>query len=400
MDIAFTKEALDNLKPKSKRYYIKDRKTSYLSLVVYESGSKTFIINRRINGQMQKIKIGRYDCLTIEQARKKAKTINAEIEMGANPKQEKLEAKKALTFLQLYELYYEQYAVPFTKRPEDNKAILDNHVFPSYGSTKANSISPHDMRALHSAIGNKKSVYSKPGETKKSLSTANRVIAIVSAVFNFGIKNGLLSGSNPCSSFQKYKTVSRDRFITFDEMSKFMDALKAEPKLFSDFFKICLYTGARKTNVLSMKYEDLHYDIKQWRIAENQTKNKEVNIVSLSESALKILQSRDMFNEFSKSPSKFVFPGEGEAGHLKDPKRSFGRIKKHMGIPDIRIHDLRRTLGSYMAINGASLPMIGKALNHKSHASTAIYARLSHDPILQAVNAVTSYIPKVDNWTY
>ena len=88
----------------------------------------------------------------------------------------------------------------------------------------------------------------------------------------------------------------------------------------------------------------------------------------------------------SQEKSPFVFPGNGKKGHLDDPKRAFDRIRKRMNADNFRMHDLRRTLGSYMAINGISLPVIGKALNHKSQVSTAIYARLSQQPVEDAVN--------------
>jgi integrase len=57
---------------------------------------------------------------------------------------------------------------------------------------------------------------------------------------------------------------------------------------------------------------------------------------------------------------------------------------------DLRIHDLRRTLGSWQAKTGASLSIIGKSLNHKTHQATAIYARLDLDPVRQSVNTATS----------
>lgn len=59
-------------------------------------------------------------------------------------------------------------------------------------------------------------------------------------------------------------------------------------------------------------------------------------------------------------------------------------------IPDLRIHDLRRTLGSWQAITGASLPIIGKSLNHKSQQATAIYARLDLDPVRMSVEKATA----------
>jgi integrase len=59
-------------------------------------------------------------------------------------------------------------------------------------------------------------------------------------------------------------------------------------------------------------------------------------------------------------------------------------------IDDLRIHDLRRTLGSWQAKQGASLAIIGKSLNHKSQQATAIYARLDLDPVRTSVNNATA----------
>ena len=102
--------------------------------------------------------------------------------------------------------------------------------------------------------------------------------------------------------------------------------------------------------------------------------------------SIEILQRRLQTNLADSLLSNYVFPGPGKHGHLTDPKRAFDRIRDRMEAPDIRMHDLRRTFASYMAISGVSLPIIGAALNHKSLASTAIYARLAQAPILQAIN--------------
>ena len=61
----------------------------------------------------------------------------------------------------------------------------------------------------------------------------------------------------------------------------------------------------------------------------------------------------------------------------------------HASFQDLRIHDLRRTLGSWQAADGASLSIIGKTLGHKNVSTTAIYARLNLDPVRQSVNAAT-----------
>ena len=76
--------------------------------------------------------------------------------------------------------------------------------------------------------------------------------------------------------------------------------------------------------------------------------------------------------------------------HLVEPKKGWKRILERAKIEDLRIHDLRRTLGSWQAKTGASLAIIGKSLNHKNQNTTAIYARLDLDPVRDSINTATS----------
>jgi len=107
--------------------------------------------------------------------------------------------------------------------------------------------------------------------------------------------------------------------------------------------------------------------------------------VALSPEAIEILQNRK-----PSDGAIFVFPGSGKAGHLMEPKKGWKRILERAGIDNLRIHDLRRTLGSWQAKTGASLAIIGKSLNHKNQNTTAIYARLDLDPVRDSVNKATS----------
>jgi integrase len=381
--ISYTKDELDDLPITEKRYYVSDSKIRGLQLAVHPSGIKTYFLRCSVKGRQQRIKVGCYEKLSIEQARKEAKRLDSLITLGGDPQEEKRKERSQLTFKELYGFYYNQHAKVFTKRPKDNKNMMKKHVFPVIGNLTAENITKEKLRKLHLSIGE-----------IRSGATANRIITVVSSVFNFCIKHDYYAGINPCSGIKKFRTSSRDRFLSKEELSKFFEAIEQEDELFKHFFQVLLFTGARKGNVLSMKWADIDFDLRRWRIPDTHTKNKEVNIVVLNNEVLEILKQRQKSNLESENPSLFVFPGEGVKGYLNDPKRAFERVRKFMGKDDIRMHDLRRTLGSYMAISGISLPIIGKALNHKSQVSTAIYARLSQDPILDAVKQATALMQK------
>ena len=109
-------------------------------------------------------------------------------------------------------------------------------------------------------------------------------------------------------------------------------------------------------------------------------------VVPLCDPALAILQNRRK----AANGSPWVFPGRGKTGHLIGPKSAWARILKRAGLSDLRPHDLRRSLGSWQAMGGASLPIIGKSLGHTQAATTQIYARLQTDSVRASVAAATT----------
>ena len=176
---------------------------------------------------------------------------------------------------------------------------------------------------------------------------------------------------------------SRDRFLQADELTPFFKALsESTNEIMRDFFLLALLTGARRANVSGMRWVDVDLEAGVWRIAK--TKNGTPQAVTLSPEAVAVLESR------KESGGEFVFPGSGKTGHIVEPKKAWVTLLNAAGIENLRIHDLRRTLGSWQARTGASLPIIGKSLNHKTHQATAIYARLDLDPVRRSVNTATT----------
>jgi len=213
------------------------------------------------------------------------------------------------------------------------------------------------------------------------------VKALVSSIFGWSISVGLWQ-TNLALGIRLNREYSRDRFIQGDELPKFFQALADEENdIMRDYFLLSLLTGARRANVLAMQWKDVNLKRGEWRIEETKTGTPQT--VTLSPEVLSILRNR-IRNRKPSEPTTFVFPGDGRSGHLIEPKKGWQRILERAGIDNLRIHDLRRTLGSWQAKTGASLSIIGKSLNHKNPSTTAIYARLDLDPVRKSVNTATS----------
>ena len=375
--INFTKAKIEGLPLPEKGWtYYYDFKVQGLGIGVGSTGKRSFILYRKINGIPERITLGRYPDLSIEQARGKAAEINSAIAKGANPAQVKRGEKAELTFNDLFEEYLERHAKPNKKTWDEDKAKYGNNLAKPLGKKRLSTIDRASIATIHSAI-------TKAGYPTK----ANRIKTMISSIFGWGISAGLCQ-VNPAAGIRLNREYSRDRFIQRDEFPKLFQALADEQNgAMRDYFLLSLLTGARRSNVLAMQWKDVNLKSGEWYIKE--TKNRVPQTITLSPEALTVLRNR-IRNRKPSEPTTFVFPGDGSSGHLIEPKRSWKRILERADIDDLRIHDLRRTLGSWQAKTGASLVTIGKSLNHKSHNATMIYARLDTDTVRQSVNTATS----------
>lgn len=421
----FTKADIDNLPfpAKGKREYYRDEKEAGLVLDVRASGSKSFYLYKKINGKPERIFLGQYPDMKIPEARKACAITKGEIAHGKNPQEEKRKIKQEITLGEVFQEYMEKYSKPHKKSWEYDEREIPAY-FGHWFKRKLSSITAHEIRELHNAIYNKS--FQKNGAQRGGTYQANRALERIRALYNKAIEWGW-EGVNPSIGIKKFKEKSRDRFIQPNELPLLFAALEIEEnKTARDYIKMSLMTGARKSNVLAMRWDQVNWDQRLWRIPE--TKNGEPISIPLIPQALDLLEKR----QFS-AQSPWVFQSDQGKGHLADPKKTWDRVRQRAtlelwrlkpeyadlidnveqelneadnygftikklfksvlktaeareielpnGLMDVRLHDLRRTFGSYQAITGASLPIIGKTLGHKSAQSTEIYARLHDDPV-------------------
>jgi integrase len=190
-----------------------------------------------------------------------------------------------------------------------------------------------------------------------------------------------VTGENPAKGVKKFKEQARDRFIQPDGLPRFWQSLLDEPSRdLADSFMVALLTGARRSNVLAMRWEDVSFVRAEWRIPE--TKNGEPLTVPLVPKVVNLLRERQ-----GVATGEWVFPGEGQTGHLVEPKTAWRRVLERAGIEDLRLHDLRRTLGSNMAAAGVNTITTARTLGYKTLTMALRYQHLGTDPRGAAIQA-------------
>jgi integrase len=369
----FIKKSLDALPlpDKGKRIYVYDIKVRGLELMITDLGTKSFKVYRKFNNKPIRITLGKYPEMTIENARREAQRIINELNEGKNPNTEKKKLRAETSFKDLFSLYMERYS-----KQEKKTWKADERDVPKFlghwFQKKLSAISRQEVQALHEKVRQENGLYQ-----------ANRLLSRIHIIYNKAIEWGW-EGINPAQGIKKFKEKSRDRFLHPDELPRFFESLDMEQNdTIRDYIYVSLFTGVRKTNVLEMRWEDLYLERKEWLVPE--TKNGEHLRVHLVDLVMELLKKRSE----AYGTQEWVFPGTGATGHLMEPKAGWRRILDRAGIKDLRIHDLRRTLGSWQAATGANSYMIGRSLGHKTPQSTAVYARLNLDPVRDSVEKAT-----------
>ena len=381
--INFTKATLLALPlpPAGQRETYHDLKTNGLQIRSTGGGVKTFSVFRWVKGSRkpERMTLGRFPDISVEQARSMATEVNATIAKGDNPAEAMRKFRDEPTLGDLFLDYLERHAKVHKKSwMEDQKQF--NRYMTKFASRTLSSFQPSDFQRLHHRVGEEHGVYA-----------ANRLLSLLRAMFNRAKDWGLWNKDNPTQGIKKFKEKSRDRFLQSDELPKFFQALQNENnETMRDYFLISLLTGARRANVLSMRWTEISFERSEWRIEE--TKSGEPQTIPLTPEVINVLQERKKLAD-----SVFVFPGKGESGHMIEPKSGWKRIINHAGLKDVRIHDLRRTQGSWQAATGSSLPIIGKALGHKSTFATSIYTKLDLDPVRKSIETANQAMLKNAN---
>jgi integrase len=381
MKASFSKRSLEKLPTKDKRYAVFDSETNGLGLAVYPSGQKTFFHLRKVQGWPERTTIGPFPDLSVENARGKASELNGRLSRwkaddyeGPHPLGRR---NRTPTFGELLHDYVDRHLKNKAKNPElatqTARGMVDRYLA-SWRERKLGSIRREDVRNLLYDVAE-----------RRGRVIANRLVELVRRLYYWAEKEELYTGDNPARKIELYDEQERERFLNGEELGRLFTALRKETNRdLRDFVLLALFTGARKSDLFSMSWADISLPDNRWTIPN--PKSSKPYVVALTPEAVKILKDR---LKMQSDGTSWVFPSFGKTGHIVEVKRAWKLLLERAKISNLHIHDLRRTLGSWQAAMGVSIPVIGKSLGHASTQATMVYARLDLAPVRASVNAAT-----------
>ncbi len=377
-----TQQAVDRAAaPATGQRFLRDARVLGLALRVTSGGAKAWVWEGRVRGRVRRITLGPHPALSLAVARDQALATAAAVARGEDPAAARAHERGELTFGGLAELYLERHARPRKRSARQDEQMLrdvlgrpgkESALIPaSWRHRRLSDLTRQAVAELHARVGRDSGHYA-----------ANRGLALLRAMFNLARTWGLYSGDNPATGIRAFREEKRDRFLAPHELSRALAAIDQEPDWrWRAYFRLALLLGPRRQELLRARWPELDFPARSWRLPT--TKAERPHLLPLPTPAVEILESLP-----SRGQSEWVFPSPAaRSGHLEEPKKAWQRIRERANTKDVRIHDLRRTLGSWLAASGYGLPMIGRVLNHSQPSATAVYARLDLEPVRRALEA-------------
>jgi integrase len=212
--------------------------------------------------------------------------------------------------------------------------------------------------------------------TEKPISPArvNRYIAALSHACTIATNEWEWLEYHPLAKVKKMKEPrGRVRFLDDEERKRLLKACQnSECKILYPVVILALSTGARFTEIMTLKWGDV--DINRKAITLHETKNNERRVLPLAGHALELMKEH---GKVRRIESGLVFPSPNDPKEPYKIRAAWDNALKKAKIENFRFHDLRHSAASYLAMNGASLAEIAEVLGHKTLSMVKRYAHLS-----------------------
>ena len=257
------------------------------------------------------------------------------------------------------------------------RIYLKARILPAFGRMPLDRIGPEDVAAWFDGASR-----DKPG-------AANRAFEILRAMMFRAEEWGLRErNTNPCLGIAKNPRKQVARFLDADELARLGRALDAHKARWPEAvaaIRLLALTGCRRSEVLNLCWRDIGEDALNLR--DSKTGPRTVPLGAAARALIAALPG-------VRDPDAFLFPRHAEGRGIWVLTNCWRTACADAKLGRLRLHDLRHTAASQAVMSGENLPLVGKLLGHRRHETTAGYAHLADDHLVEAAEKVGKMIAK------
>ena len=381
--MALTERRIRDAKPGPRTAIVWDDQVRGLGVRITRGGTKSLILNYRARGRERRATLGRVGEISLKDARERAASILAEVRAGGSgPLEARQREREAPTVAALVGRFLRDHASERMANGRLSERTLreyrqqcDAYILPAIGPRRVGDVTKGDVAALVAKL--------RPV-------TRNRVLALVSRMFTLAEHwEWRPQRTNPARGIERSREEARDRTLSGDEITALFAALadtEAGSPMAVAAIRVAAVTGLRIGEVLAMRWE--HVDLASRRVLLPETKTGKRSH-DLPSAALAVLDGLPRVNGW-------VFASrDGSHVNYQTVRSVFRKAAGKAGVPDVRLHDLRRTVMTRAAMAGVGVHVLRDLLGHKTTAIADRYIRAVGNPVREARESVGGEIAAI-----
>jgi integrase len=364
-----------------------------LQVAVFKSGTRSFVLCRKLHGKTRFITLGKYPDLSVEDARGEARDLIAGIRKGVDPlKNKRANSKKHITLVEVFTDYVAVRGNQLSENTVSNYRTVVNVHLKTWKSKEMRAISRAMVQRKHAEV------------TERSPSSANKTMRVLRALFNFAHgqyenEDGKgLFPDNPVSRLSHVRVWNREtrrqNWINNSDMKPWFKAVldidSSDPYAITvkDYLITILLTGMRRREVAPLMWADINFMDRTLIVGK--TKNGDPLLLPLSDYLHELLSMRRL-----TVTSLYVFPGGQGNKYISEPKKHIVRIRESSGV-HFTLHDLRRTFITMAEALDIPAYALKKLVNHRAKEDvTAGYVISGVERLRKPTQLITNYILSV-----
>lgn len=391
--VRITKSVVDRLNaPVAGQTFTRDSELKGFAVRITTSGAKSFILEKRIDGKVKRLTLGRYPELTVEQARREAHKLLGQIAVGSNPIAEKKQKELQATTLQKAFDDFLLARKNLKPRTLYDYQRLMKVAFPDWQNKALVDISKEMIAKRHTKIG-----------AERGEAYANLAMRFLRALVNFSIaqyedgRGNAIVRENPVARLTQtrawYRVERRQTVIKSHQLTQWYQGVMSlnngnssqQSALVADYLLFLLFTGLRRQEAATLKWSDIDLLGRSFTIGN--TKNREPLTLPLTDFLYNLLEKRK-----AVADSDYVFAGSGKAGYLVEPRAQVKKVIEVSGVP-FTLHDLRRSYITIAESIDISAYALKRLVNHKmSNDVTAGYIVNDVERLREPMERITNHI--------
>lgn len=351
----------------------------YIEVRATSPGQGTYYL--RYKNQQRKTchqKIATTADISLAEARKKARVLRAEIQLGADPRGQTKAAKAVISFDAFFTEHYLPYVKARKRSWRRDEELYRLRLQSQFGSRRLNEVSRKQVQDFHASLLG----------MGLSPATADHHVKVLRHALNLAVEWEMLD-KNPVAGIPLFNQDNRvEHLLSEEQLHRLLEVLRTYPaRSVCQIALFLLSTGCRLNEALKATWSQIDKTNRVWRIPASNSKSKKVRAVPLNDSALAII---DQIASLGSEGYMFVNQRTGKP--YTTIMKVWSRIRTQAELPHLRIHDLRHQYASFLVNAGRSLYEVQQILGHSSPVVTQRYAHLSTRALQEAAATASSAI--------